>query len=495
MNVLHSNTLLCEKRTNRDLARKWNLINWRKVKESVNRLQTRIAKAVLEGRWNLVKRLQYLLTHSYHAKLLAVRIVTTNKGRKTPGIDGEIWSSAFSKMEAAMNLSDKQYRASPLRRIYIPKPGKDSKRPISIPTMYDRAMQVLYALALQPVAETTADRRSFGFRLFRSVQDASQQIFACLAHPLSAQWILECDNKGCFDNISHEWLKNHILMDKSVLNQFLKAGFIYEGQFNPTDLGTPQGGNLSPILANMTLDGIESLLSTKFPKMKVHYIRYADDIIVTAPTKEIAEEIKGLIQIFLSERGLLLSDKKTFITHIDEGFSFLGWNFRRYNGTLLVKPSKQSIQRIVEKIGNIIKSAKSWSQERLIRTLNPIIIGWTNYHKHVVSKEIFAKMDFIIWGMLWHWAKRRHGNKGKIWTVQRYWHTEKSRKWIFESGKTRLIIFSKVKIKRHPWLRLESNPYLNRDYFMNRMNSLEKIQSGVQTKLSFFPLNRPQWGL
>lgn len=495
MNVLHSKTPLCEKRTDKTLARKWDSINWKEVKEAVNRLQTRIAKAVQEGKWNLVKRLQYLLTHSYYAKLLAVRIVTKNDGRDTPGIDGEIWSTASKKMKAAISLSDKRYRAMPLRRIYIPKPGKDTKRPISIPAMFDRGMQVLYALALQPVAETTADKRSFGFRLFRSAQDASQQIFACLAHPKSAQWILECDIQGCFDNISHDWLKTHILMDLSILNQFLKAGFIYEGQSFPSEVGTPQGGSLSPILANMTLDGIESLLACKFPKMKVHFIRYADDIIVTTPTKEIAEEIKGIIQTFLSERGLQLSEKKTIITHIDDGFSFLGWNFRKYDGVLLIKPSKESVQRIVEKIGNVIRRAKAWSQEQLIRVLNPIITGWTNYNKHVVSKDAFARMDFIIWGMLWHWAKRRHNNKGHNWTAHKYWHTEETRNWVFETKNNQLILFSKVKIQRHPWLRLDANPYLHREYFINRMNSLKKKESGVQTKLSFFPHNCPQRGL
>ena len=154
----------------------------------------------------------------------------------------------------------------------------------------------------------------------------------------------------------------------------------------------------------MALDGIEALLASEFPKMKVHFIRYADDIIVTAPSKEIAEEIKLLIQKFLSERGLQLSETKTVITHIDDGFPFLGWNFRKYNGVLLTKPTNQSVQRIVEKIRNFIRKAKAWSQEQLIEVLNPIITGWTNYHKHVVSKDAFARMDFIVWGMLWHWA-------------------------------------------------------------------------------------------
>ena len=187
--------------------------------------------------------------------------------------------------------------------------------------------------------------------------------------------------------------------------------------------------------------------------------------------------------------------KKTIITHIDDGFSFLGWNFRKYGGVLLIKPSKESVQRIVEKIGNVIRRAKAWSQEQLIRVLNPIITGWTNYNKHVVSKDAFARMDFIIWGMLWHWAKRRHNNKGHNWTAHKYWHTEETRNWVFETKNNQLILFSKVKIQRHPWLRLDANPYLHREYFINRMNSLKKKESGVQTKLSFFPHNCPQRGL
>mgnify|MGYP003790957791 CR=1 FL=1 len=266
---------------------------WEKTRATVNRLQTRIAKATLEERWNLVKRLQYLLTHSYSAKLLAVRTVTQNKGKRIPGVDGELWTTASDKMRAALRLTEKQYHAQPLRRVYIPKPGKTTKRPLSIPTLFDRAMQALYALALQPTAETLADPRSFGFRLYRSAQDASQYAFLCLAHPTSVQWILEGDIRGCFDNISHTWLMRNFPMDAQILAEFLKAGFVYEQQLFPTDRGTPQGGVVSPILANMALDGIETLLTTRYPKMKVHFIRYADGFIVTAPTKEVAKENPG----------------------------------------------------------------------------------------------------------------------------------------------------------------------------------------------------------
>lgn len=356
MNVHDSTTPLCENGTDRALGHQWNSIDWKTTRATVNRLQTRIAKATIEEQWNLVKRLQYLLTHSHSAKLLAVRIVTQNKGKRTPGVDGELRTTASDKMRAALRLTDKQYRAQPLKRVYIPKPGKTTKWPLSIPTMQDRAMQALYALALQPVAETCADFRSFGFRLYRSAQDASQYAFQCLVHPKAAQWILEGDIRGCFDNISHEWLKGNIPLDRYVLHEFLNAGFVFEQQLFPTDRGTPQGGVVSPILANMTLDGLEIAIMDQCPGMKVHFIRYADDFVVTAPTKEIAEDVRELVRGFLAERGLELSEEKTCISHIDDGFDFLGWNIRKYNGILLTKPSKTSVKKVTQKMRDIPES-------------------------------------------------------------------------------------------------------------------------------------------
>lgn len=205
-------------------------------------MQTRITKAVIQTKWNLVKRLQYLLTHSYSAKLLAIRRVTQNKGKRTPGIDGEKWLSSTSKMKAVLSLTGKRYKAKPLKRVFINKIGKNKKRPLGIPTMYDRAIQSLYALALEPIAEIMSDMRSFGFRKHRSTKDACQQIFLSLSKKNSAQWILEGDIKGCFDNINHQWLLTNIPMEKPILTQFLKAGFVYKRHLNPTKAGTPQGG-------------------------------------------------------------------------------------------------------------------------------------------------------------------------------------------------------------------------------------------------------------
>jgi RNA-directed DNA polymerase len=463
--------------TNAQICQKWKTINWHQVEKSVNKLQTRITKAVLQNKWNLVKRLQYLLTHSYYAKLMAVRRVTQNKGKRTSGIDGEKWLGSTSKMKAVLSLTGKRYKAKPLKRVFINKIGKNKKRPLGIPTMYDRAIQSLYALALEPIAETMSDIRSFGFRKHRSTRDACQQIFLCLSKKNSAQWILEGDIKGCFDNINHQWLLTSIPVEKPIITQFLKAGFIYKRHLNPTKAGTPQGGIISPLLANMTLDGIEKLLLVKYPKRcknstKVNFIRYADDFIVTANSEETAKEIQDMITAFLKERGLELSDDKTLITNINEGFDFLGWNFRKYNGKLLIKPSKKSIKRFNEVISQTITSGAAWSQEVLIAKLNPIIRGWANYHNSVVSSDIFQTLDHRIWELLWKWAKRRHPEKPKDWIVNKYWKRSTSRRWDFRTEVNELLILSKTRIYRHIPLKLQMNPFLDKDYFHERQNRL-----------------------
>jgi len=504
VNVSHSISPKGEKLTNVKLKSQWNTIDWKRAEEHVNRLQTRIAKAVKNGKWSLVKRLQYLLTHSHYAKLLAVKTITQNRGKRTAGVDGETWSSPEAKMKAALSLTDKKYIAKPLRRVYIEKSGSKKKRPLGIPTMYDRAIQALYALALSPSAETTGDNRSFGFRKFRSAQDACEKAFSYLSHKSSPEWILEGDIKGCFDNINHQWLIDNISIDKSVLKQFLKAGYVYDHQLFPTDAGTPQGGIISPILANIALDGIEKLLKDRYhtgkngmisqrqaSKHKVNFLRYADDFIVTSKTEEVAKEVKELIKEFLKERGLELSDEKTLITHIDDGFDFLGWNFRKYGGKLLVKPAEKSIKKVTEAISLKIERGKAWTQETLIHEINPIITGWTNYHRHVVASETFNKLDSRVWNMLWHWAKRRHPKKSKHWIANKYWQNKGNRKWVFSTDKNELKLLSDTKIVRHTKLRMEMNPYLDKDYFVLRKlkMSVKKINGfaeGVWDKAKNF---------
>ncbi len=464
------------------LEHRWKHIDWKKAEYEVNRLQVRIAKATRKKNWNAVKRLQYLITHSYYAKLLAVRKVTTNKGKNTSGVDKELWSTPASKMRAALSLTDKQYKAKPLRRVYIEKKGKKAKRPLGIPCMYDRAMQALYALALEPVAETTADTKSFGFRKGRSCHDACEYIFTALSRKYSPKWILEGDIKGCFDHISHQWLIDNIPMDKSILKQFLKAGFVFQNELFATEEGTPQGGIISPILANMALDGIQSLLTQRFhtnrlgkvdirfkDKNQVNFVRYADDFIVTANTEEIAMEIKSLIRDFLKSRGLELSEEKTVITHIDDGFDMLGWTFRKFKNKLIVNPSKKSIKSFVASLSDtILKRGKAWKQEVLIEKLNQQIRGWANYHQSVCASEAFAHIDYILYELLWKWAKRRHPHKGRWWVSTKYWHRVENRSWVFSTDKKELLRVDHIPIIRHTKVRMDANPYFDAEYFKER---------------------------
>lgn len=450
-----------------------NDIPWATVQRQVRRLQTRIVKATQNGRHNKAKALQWLLTHSFSGKALAVKRVTENKGKNTPGVDKVTWETPRTKTNAIASLKRRGYSSLPLRRVLIPK--KNGKlRPLGIPAMKCRAMQALYLLALEPIAETTADPNSYGFRPQRSTADAGEQCFKSLAKKASAEWVLEADIQGCFDNISHDWMVANIPTDKAILKKWLKAGFVYQNELFPTDAGTPQGGIISPVAANMTLDGLEAMLARKFPKakrlsLKMNMVRYADDFIITGHSKEwLEQEVKPAVVEFLAERGLVLSPEKTRVTHIRKGFDFLGWNIRKYNGKLLMKPSKTNVKTHLDKIRDVIKVNKSAKQANLIKLLNPILRGWANYHSHVVAKETFSRNDKRVWSMLWRWAVRRHPNKGARWVKDKYFKTRGTRNWVFATTEKRkdgtqkehvLLYQADTPIKRHLKIKAHANPH------------------------------------
>jgi RNA-directed DNA polymerase len=426
----------------------WHAIEWQKVDRNVRRLQARIVKATQEGRWGKVKSLQRLLTHSFSGKALAVRRVTENQGKRTPGVDNETWETPTKKAEAVKSLRQRGYKPQPLRRVYIPKKN-GKKRPLGIPTMRDRAMQALYLLALEPIAENTGDPNSYGFRRERSTADAIQQCYIALARKTNGQWILEADIQSCFDQISHEWLLQNIPMDKKILYKWLKSGYLEQQRYHPTEAGTPQGGIISPVLANMTLDGLEKRLRNKFTVVsgaKVNLIRYADDFVITGRTKEILEkEVKPLVEDFLKERGLELSQEKTQITHIENGFDFLGQNVRKYDGKLLIKPSRKNVKAFLEKVRTIIKDNKTTKAGVLIGLLNPVIRGWAQYHQHIVSKRTFARVDHEILHSLPRWAKRRHPNKPMQWIKKKYFKTIDGNHWVFfgEDNEKEMILLQR----------------------------------------------------
>jgi len=461
-------------------ASHWEQIDWTKCECQVGRLQARIVKATREGRWGKVQALQRLLTCSFSGKALAVKRVTENQGKRTPGVDNVSWPTPAAKLKAIGSLHRRGYRPLPLRRVYIPK-ANGKQRPLGIPTMKDRAMQALYLLALEPIAETAADPNSYGFRPKRSTADALQQCFNTLCRGCSARWVLEGDIKGCFDHISHEWMLKYVPTDKAVLRQWLKAGYVENRNLFPTEAGTPQGGIISPTLANMTLDGLETLLAQHFGREKwtagkrwhpkVNLIRYADDFIITGDSKELLEkEVRPLVEQFLKERGLTLSADKTSITHIDEGFDFLGQNLRKYDGKPLVKPSKKNTHAFLEKVRGLIDANKSASQTMLIGLLNPVIRGWVNFHRHCAAKDTFDRADHEIWRALWQWARRRHPNKSRDWVKKHCFPALGNRAWTFatKTGQrtpegqpiwTRLVYAGETKIRRHLKIRQDANPF------------------------------------
>ena len=457
----------------------WQSIKWGAVELAVKSLQNRIVKAVEAKKWRKVKALQAILRKSFAAKLLAIRRVTENSGQRTAGIDGQLWNTPETKYSAIGQLHTKGYKPQPVRRITIPK-NNGKRRPLGIPTMKDRAMQALFLLGLDPVSETTADYNSYGFRPYRSCADAIARCFSVLAKKEAPQWILEGDIKGCFDHISHEWMLQNIPMDKTILAKWLKAGFVEKQKLYPTKEGTPQGSVISPVLANLVLDGLEMEIDRacqikhwgkQNPKRRInpqhiHFIRYADDFVVTCDNKHSLETIiKPTIKRFLAARGLALSEEKTIITHIEDGFDFLGQNIRKYEGKLLIKPSKKNVKTFLDKIYVAIKERTAAPAIDVVQKLSPMIRGWAMYHRHIVAKQTYSKIDHAIWQKLWKWSVRRHKRKKNLhWVKDRYFIRHKGRDWTFfavnQNGDQETIYqASDIPIQRHAKIKGNANPY------------------------------------
>lgn len=468
----------------------WFLLAWGPIEESVRTLQVRIAKAAKTNKWRKVSSLQWLLTHSLAAKLLAVRRVTQNAGKRTPGTDGQLWRHGHEKLDAARALRLKGYRPSPVRRIYIPK-SNGKKRPLGIPIMRDRAMQALYLSALDPVSETTADRHSYGFRPQRSCADAIDRCFAILSKSDAPQWVLEADIRGCFDNISHGWMLENIPMHRKTLQQWLAAGFVEKREWFPSAHGTPQGSVISPTLANMVLDGLEDYLDNtlgikhigkdgrRLNPDHVHLIRYADDFIVTANNLEVLHKTREGIRDFLAQRGLELSEDKTFFTHLTTGFDFLGQHIRRYNnGRLIIKPARKNIRTFLDNVRRTMDKMKAAPALDLIQKLTPMIRGWAMYHRYVCSAETFQMVDYTLVDWLRRWAKQRHAHsKSVLWMKQKYFRQVRNTDWVFtakdEEGKhIDLFRAASIKVERHKRIKASANPYHpeNELYFERRLS-------------------------
>lgn len=454
----------------------WDAINWQQTVVQVRRLQMRIAKAFQEGKHGKVKSLQWILAHSFHAKLLAVKRVCQNQGAKTPGTDGVVWNTSMEKMQAARSLRRRGYQTKPLKRIHIPKKQKGKFRPLS---------QALHLLTLEPIAELMSNKSAYGFRPLRSAADAIEKCFKALSLKHSAEYVLEGDIRACFDSISHKWLIGNIPIDTEILRKWLSAGYLEEGKFYPTTVGTPQGGIISPTILNITLAGLEATVKAACrPSDKVNFSIYADDFIITGATKEVLEnKVKPIVDVFLNERGLCLSQDKTKITHIRDGIDFLGMNIRKYDhGKLIITPAKSSVKRFLADVRGTIKSNATAKTVDLISLLNPKIRGWTNYYHHVCSSKTFNRVSHEVFKALWRWAVRRHPKKNFEWIKRRYFHQYGHRNWIFSTRAKKkdgthfnlsLIEASTVRIKRHIIIRSNATPYdsMHHQYLSERLST------------------------
>jgi RNA-directed DNA polymerase len=461
-------------RTEEHSHARWADIDWHAVEGNVRRLQERIYRATTNKAWRTVKNLQKLLVRATSNQLLAIRRITQeNQGKHTAGIDGVVYDTPEARWQLLQEgLSLKGYKPKPVRRVYIPK-DNGKQRPLGIPTEKDRVMQAIVKAALEPEWEARFEANSYGFRPGRRTMDAIEAIHTTTNHKGCSQWILDADISGCFDNIDHAPLLAKLPVFTTTIRRWLKAGVVEVGHVEQTGMGTPQGGVISPLLANVALDGMERLFDAeradgqpKAPAFRkghnkgIAVIRYADDFVVTAPTREVLETYaRPRIKTFLGERGLAFSEAKTRIVHIKEGFDFLGFHIRKVGkqGKLLTKPQKEKVLRHLRAIRSYLGAHKQAPAGLVIKELNPVIRGWANYYRHCAASRTFRKVRHAQWQMLWNWAKRRHPNKSKKWVKARYFRDDGY--WTFKEGKAELVKPDTTPITRYAKVIGRNSPY------------------------------------
>lgn len=460
----------------------WDDINWKRVNYRVRKIQKRIAEATLHKDWHKVRELQNLVLHSYDCRLYAVHRVTTRKNIRTPGLDGLFLSTSAERFAAVDALNYRDYHPQPFKRFYVPKDhDKSRKRPLSVPVIFDRAAEALFLIALDPVVETVADAHAYGFRRKRSAQDAVRDIVENFGLLHGRQWVLKADVKGCFDHLSHDWILQNIVFDKTLMRRILKCGYVYQERKYPLYEGMPQGGVLSPTITTFVLSGFEAVLAAEFAEFDVRMVRFVDDFVFAADSPVVLENVRVRLSAFLAERGLWLAPEKTGIVHISEGFDFIGWHFQKYNNHLNITPSGWSVEELKTRLMDVIKYGSKWTQRRMIINLNAIVRGWGNYHKYLSHPGCFEELDGWMDNILWEWAVQKQTGRSADWIYHHYWQYDSEKQTrVFRSNDMTLVRFSELIIKMPVVRDVSKNPYLDINYFRGlekRCYNYQKIRS------------------
>lgn len=512
---MKSNSICKKQKLGGGIASNWSDIDWKIIESKVNKLKKRIFVAKLTGKSpEVVRRLQLMMILSKANLLFSIRKVTSlNRGKKTAGIDKQKYLSPERRFKLFLELSKinpLEWTPSPVRREYIARPGKDP-RPLGIPTIRDRVIQLVVKNALEPEWEAIFEPGSYGFRPARGCHDAMARLWRILSSK-KRTWVLDADIKGCFNNIAHGPLLDKLsgFPAQALIGRWLKAGYFEKERYFDTVLGTPQGGIISPLLANIALHGMEKALGIRYhargyvvPSLPFILVRYADDFVVLTTSLERAQEAKELLREFLAERGMEFSEEKTNIRCVEEqSFDFLGWSFKLYENDIrkirrkafkrakqgkvaLVTPSPKSIANIKSKIKLLFRTYSSSLTSHLIYKLNSLIMGWANYHKYVNANMIFRSLDSFVYMQVVRWARRRHPNKGWKWITGKYFSSSKvkfrtktgrssfvSSNWSFvgDKGFPRLVKFKEVPLKNYSSIGFGRNPLnpSDADYYKDR---------------------------
>jgi len=485
----------------------WNATNWRKANRTVRNLRHRIFRATQEGNLKKVRSLQKLMLKSYSNRLVSVRrVAQINAGKHTPGVDKLVIKTPAARGRMVDALAHSSlWKAKPARRVYIPK-ASGKLRPLGIPVVIDRCLQAMVKNALEPAWEAKFEGSSYGFRPGRSCHDAIAKIYELARPNKTKKWILDADIRGAFDNISHDYLLKVIgpVPGKELIKQWLKAGYVEQEVFHTTERGTPQGGVVSPLLANIALHGMEEALGVKYNCRgqligKRAVVRYADDFVCFCETREDAEQVQKILVEWLKERGLTLSEEKTRIVHLTEGFDFLSFHIRHYPAPqtarsgwkLLIKPSKEAVLDVRKNLKDLWNKAKGGNVQAILSKLNPVIRGWANYFRIAVAKEIFGNLDSWMFHKADSYTKHTHRNKPKGWRHRKYWgrfNLERQDYWTFGDKQTGayLLKFSWFPIERHTLVKGTASPDDPRlkDYWTKRQAAKGKDLTISKQKLA-----------